>query len=123
MHARYASKLSSEIRTATPSTISLSTLVNFRDEQNMGIHLQGLAMKTDTHGQYKRIGEIYGFPISIISERNFVDGKETVQNRFVVEGNLKYKFNNGFIRNVRHPCRLHELRQRTGEDTRHHRPV
>ena len=70
---------------------------NLRDEQNMGIHLQGLAMKTDTHGQYKRIGEIYGFPISIISERNFVDGKETVQNRFVVEGNYKYKFNNGFI--------------------------
>ena len=35
--------------------------------------------------------------ISIISERNLVDGKETVQNRFVVEGNYKYKFNNGFI--------------------------
>ncbi len=63
----------------------------------MGIHLQGLAMKTDTHGQYKRIGEVYGFPISIISERNLVDGKETVQNRFVVEGNYKYKYNNGFI--------------------------
>ena len=63
----------------------------------MGVHLQGLALKTDTHGQYKRIGEVYGFPISIISERNLVDGKETVQNRFVVEGNYKYKFNNGFI--------------------------
>ena len=70
---------------------------NLRDEQNMGVHLQGLALKTDTHGQYKRIGEVYGFPISIISERNLVDGKETVQNRFVVEGNYKYKFNNGFI--------------------------
>ena len=70
---------------------------NLRDEQNMGIHLQGLAMKTDTHGQYKRIGEVYGFPISIISERTVVDGKESVQNRFVVEGNYKYKFNNGFI--------------------------
>ena len=70
---------------------------NLRDEQNMGIHLQGLAMKTDTHGQYKRIGEVYGFPISIISERILADGKETIQNRFVVEGNYKYKFNNGFI--------------------------
>ena len=70
---------------------------NLRDEQNMGIHLQGLAMKTDTHGQYQRIGEVYGFPISIISERVLADGKETVQNRFVVEGNYKYKFNNGFI--------------------------
>ena len=70
---------------------------NLRDEQNMGIHLQGLAMKTDTHGQYRRIGEVYGFPISIISERVLADGKESVQNRFVVEGNYKYKFNNGFI--------------------------
>ena len=70
---------------------------NLRDEQNMGIHLQGLAMKTDTHGQYRRIGEVYGFPISIISERVLDDGKESVQNRFVVEGNYKYKFNNGFI--------------------------
>ncbi len=69
----------------------------YKDEQNMGVYLQGLAQHTDTHGQYRRIGEVYGFPISIISERNFVDGKETVQNRFVVEGNYKYKFNNGFI--------------------------
>ena len=70
---------------------------NLSDERNMGIHLQGLAQRTDTHGQYKRIGEVYGFPISIISERTLVDGKEAVQNRFVVEGNYKYKFNNGFI--------------------------
>ena len=63
----------------------------------MGIHLQGVATKTDTHGHYQRIGEVYGFPISIISERTLVDGKESVQNRFVVEGNYKYKYNNGFI--------------------------
>lgn len=69
----------------------------YKDEQNMGVYLQGLVQKTDTHGQYKRVGEVYGFPISIISERNLVDGKETVQNRFVVEGYYKYKFNNGFI--------------------------
>lgn len=70
---------------------------NLKDEQNMGIHLQSLAQHTDTHGQYHRIGEIYGFPISIISERIFADGMESVQNRFVVEGNYKYKFNNGLI--------------------------
>ena len=69
----------------------------YKDEQNMGVYLQGLAQRTDTHGQYKRIGEVYDFPISIISERVLADGKETVQNRFVVEGNYKYRFNNGFI--------------------------
>ena len=69
----------------------------YKDEQNMGIYLQGLARTTDTHGKYVRVGEVYGFPISIISERTVVDGKEGIQNRFVVEGNYKYKFNNGFI--------------------------
>jgi uncharacterized protein YlaN (UPF0358 family) len=68
---------------------------NLFDEKNMGIHLQGLAQRTDTHGLYQRIGEVYGFPISIISERVVSDGVEKVQNRFVVEGNYKYKYNNG----------------------------
>ena len=68
---------------------------NLSDEKNMGIHLQGLAQRTDTHGLYQRIGEVYGFPISIISERVLADGVEKVQNRFVVEGNYKYKYNNG----------------------------
>ena len=68
---------------------------NLYDEKNMGIHLQGLAQRTDTHGLYQRIGEVYGFPISIISERVVSDGVEKVQNRFVVEGNYKYKYNNG----------------------------
>ena len=70
---------------------------NLSDEKNMGIHLQGLAQRTDTHGLYQRVGEVYGFPISIISEHTLIDGREGVQNRFVVEGNYKYKFNNGFI--------------------------
>ncbi|WP_288083498.1 helicase-related protein, partial [Xylanibacter rodentium] len=94
--ARYASVVQRDKDGNPVNNLTIDTC-NLRDEQNMGIHLQGLAMKTDTHGQYKRIGEVYGFPISIISERNLVDGKETVQNRFVVEGNYKYKYNNGFI--------------------------
>ena len=67
------------------------------DEKNMGVHLQGLAQRTDTRGQYQRVGEVYGFPIAIISERVLEEGREKVQNRFVVEGNYKYKFNNGYI--------------------------
>ena len=67
------------------------------DEKVMGKYLQALAKRTDTHGEYQRIGEIYGFPISIITERVLADGIESRQNRFVVEGQYKYKFNNGFI--------------------------
>ena len=33
----------------------------------------------DTNRRYQRIGEIYGFPISIISEPTVVDGHESVQ--------------------------------------------
>ena len=94
--ARYAAVVQRDKDGNPVNNLTIDTC-NLRDEQNMGIHLQGLALKTDTHGQYQRVGEVYGFPISIISERNLVDGKETVQNRFVVEGNYKYKFNNGFI--------------------------
>ena len=70
---------------------------NLSDEKNMGIHLQGLAQRTDTHGLYQRVGEVYGFPISIISKHTLIDGREGVQNHFVVEGSYKYKYNNGFI--------------------------
>ena len=94
--ARYQSVVQRDKDGNPVNNLTIDTC-NLRDEQNIGIHLQGLALKTDTHGQYKRIGEVYGFPISIISERNLVDGKESVQNRFVVVGNYKYKFNNGFI--------------------------
>ena len=94
--ARYQSVVQRDKDGNPVNSLTIDTC-HLSDEKNMGIHLQGLAMKTDTHGQYRRIGEVYGFPISIISERNLVDGKESVQNRFVVEGNYKYKFNNGFI--------------------------
>ena len=67
------------------------------DEEGMGKHLQNLARTVNTHGEYVRVGEIYGFPICITSEKAVVDGVESVQNRFVVEGNYKYKYNNGFI--------------------------
>ena len=95
-HARYEAVVQRDKDGNPINNLTIDTC-NLSDEKNMGIHLQGLAQRTDTHGQYQRIGEVYGFPISIISERTLVDGREGIQNRFVVEGNYKYKFNNGFI--------------------------
>ena len=95
-HARYEAVVQRDKDGNPVNNLTIDTC-NLSDEKNMGIHLQGLAQRTDTHGQYQRIGEVYGFPISIISERTVIDGREGVQNRFVVEGNYKYKFNNGFI--------------------------
>ena len=63
----------------------------------IGKHLQMLAEKETTGGQYKRIGEIYGFPVKIVSETNFENGLPFVDNRFFVEGNYKYQYNYGHI--------------------------
>lgn len=48
----------------------------------IGKHLQMLAEKETTGGQYKRIGEIYGFPVKIVSETSFENGLPFVDNRF-----------------------------------------
>lgn len=63
----------------------------------IGKHLQMLAEKETTGGQYKRIGEIYGFPVKIVSETSFENGLPFVNNRFFVEGNYKYQYNYGHI--------------------------
>ena len=63
----------------------------------IGKHLQMLAEKETTGGQYKRIGEIYGFPVKIVSETSFENGLPFVDNRFFVESNYKYQYNYGHI--------------------------
>ena len=63
----------------------------------IGKYLQMLAEKETTGGQYKRIGEIYGFPVKIVSKTSFENGLPFVDNRFFVEGNYKYQYNYGHI--------------------------
>ena len=85
----------------------------------IGKHLQMLAEKETTGGQYKRIGEIYGFHVKIVSKTSFeknsasraqsssleiaeaqpvlCNGLPFVDNRFFVEGNYKYQYNYGHI--------------------------
>ena len=57
--------------------------------------MQEIAKNATTGGLYTRIGEVYGFPIYVISETALKDGISTIQNRFVVEGHYKYNYNNG----------------------------
>ena len=79
--------------------INLITLdgVESTNLEVIGKHLQMLAEKEATGGQYKRIGEIYGFPVKIVSETSFENGLPFVDNRFFVEGNYKYQYNYGHI--------------------------
>jgi len=67
------------------------------DEQSIGKQLQKIAKEMDTKGEYRRIGEIHGFPILICSEPLDKEWLGMFQNKFCVEGNFKYKYNNGFI--------------------------
>ena len=67
------------------------------DEKVIGKRLQEIAKNATTGGLYKPVGEIYGFPIKVVSERMLKDGLEFTNNRFVVEGNYKYTYNNGHL--------------------------
>ena len=67
------------------------------DEKAIGKRLQEIAKNATTGGQPKRIGELYGFPVKVVSERTLSDGLEFTDNRFFVEGNYKYTYNNGHL--------------------------
>ena len=67
------------------------------DEKEIGKRLQEIAKNAATGGQYKRIGELYGFPVEVVSEPTLRDGLEFTDNRFVVAGNYRYNYNNGHL--------------------------
>ena len=67
------------------------------DEKAIGKRLQEIAKNATTGGQYKRVGELYGFPIEVVSEKILKDGLEFRDNRFVVAGNYSYRYNNGHL--------------------------
>ena len=67
------------------------------DEKAIGKRLQEIAKNATTGGQPKRIGELYGFPVKVVSERTLSDGLEFTDNRFFVEGNYRYTYNNGHL--------------------------
>ena len=67
------------------------------DEKAIGKRLQEIAKNATTGGQPKRIGELYGFPVKVVSERTLSEGLEFTDNRFFVEGNYRYTYNNGHL--------------------------
>ena len=73
--------------------------ISSSDEKVIGKRLQEIAKNATTGGLYNPVGELYGFPIKVVSERMLKEGLEFTDNRFVVEGNYKYKYtyNNGHL--------------------------
>ena len=71
--------------------------VDSTDEKTLGKRLQEIAKNATTGGLYQPVGELYGFPVKVVSERVFKEGLEFTDNRFVVEENYKYTYNNGHL--------------------------
>ena len=71
--------------------------VDSADEKVIGKRLQEIAKNATTGGLYTQVGELYGFPIKVVSERILKEGLEFTDNRFVIEGNYKYTYNNGHL--------------------------
>lgn len=67
------------------------------DAKSVGTRLQEIAKNATTGGEYKPIGELYGFPILVKTESSIREGVEVKQNRFFIEGAYKYTYNNGQI--------------------------
>ena len=65
------------------------------DVKSVGTRLQEIAKNAETGGEYKPIGELYGFPILVKTEKSIREGVEVKQNRFFIEGAYKYTYNNG----------------------------
>ena len=65
------------------------------DAKSVGTRLQQIAKNAETGGEYTPIGELYGFPILVKTEKSIREGVEVKQNRFFIEGAYKYTYNNG----------------------------
>ena len=67
------------------------------DAKSVGTRLQEIAKNAETGGEYKPIGELYGFPILVKTEKSIREGVEVKLNRFFIEGAYKYTYNNGLL--------------------------
>ena len=65
------------------------------DFKVIGAKLQEINDTANTQGEYKVIGELYGFKLLVKIEASMKEGFDFKQNRFFVEGGYKYAYNNG----------------------------
>ncbi len=71
--------------------------VTSSDVKAIGAKLQAINDTVNTKGEYKIIGELYGFHLLVKTEASMKEGFDFQQNRFFVGGEYKYSYNNGNI--------------------------
>lgn len=69
--------------------------VNSTDVKVIGAKLQQINDQFNTGGFFEQIGELYGFKLMVKTETSQKEGFDFKQNRFFVEGEFKYTYNNG----------------------------
>jgi N12 class adenine-specific DNA methylase len=77
--------------------VRLIDLPSVADIKMIGAKLNDISNKARTYGEYKEIGELYGFKLLVKTEVSEKDGVESKFNRFFAQGesNFKYTYNNG----------------------------
>ncbi|MDR0874153.1 MAG: N-6 DNA methylase [Prevotellaceae bacterium] len=75
--------------------------VESADVKTLAEKLNKLNDNATTHGEYYKIGELYGFKLLIKTEDTVKEGLALKENKFYIEGegNIKYTYSNGHIAN------------------------
>ena len=73
--------------------------LNSSNIETIGKHLNKMAKEMNTRGEYRSIGNLYGFTLLIKTEASMKDEFDFNINRFFVlgKGDIKYTYNNGLM--------------------------
>jgi N12 class adenine-specific DNA methylase len=67
--------------------------------KEVGIKLNEISAKANTHGAHEPIGSLYGFTLLVKTETTLKEGSDITQNRFFIKGSgeILYNYNNGLM--------------------------
>ncbi len=67
--------------------------------KEVGLKLNEISAKTNTHGTHEPIGSLYGFTLLVKTETTLKEGLGVTQNRFFIKGpgEILYNYNNGLM--------------------------
>jgi N12 class adenine-specific DNA methylase len=70
-----------------------------RNSKEVGLKLNEISVKTNTHGAHEPIGSLYGFTLLVKTETTLKEGSDITQNRFFIKGpgGILYNYNNGLM--------------------------
>jgi N12 class adenine-specific DNA methylase len=67
--------------------------------KEIGLKLNEISAKANTHGAHEPIGSLYGFTLLVKTETTLKEGSDITQNRFFIKGagEILYNYNNGLM--------------------------